>query len=296
MFTTQKNSMGYYDGLKNGRYYMSTVAEQSSVIYSIGDTIMGGTKTYAAGDTLGIVANLKGHASQGYVVEVNSKNGIVFSQEYTEDGELFIDIPVEAEAVYYQVTIAQKDSINKYVIGNPIFVTATNAIVVFTVQFVDYDGLILSEQTVEEGNSATAPANPAREGYTFTGWDADFSYITGNLTITALYEVNKTIPIISSYTAKPSSTNLQNSTTVTITVTGHYSDGSSATLASASVKLKQNGTQSVNVGGYGVTVVVNGNNKITDCYVGIPTNNGGNQNGNSQGGNSQGGNSKGNQQ
>jgi len=78
-------------------------------------------------------------------------------------------------------------------------------------------------------------------------------------------------PTLVSLTATPSSTNLQNSTTVTITVTGHYSDGSSIKLASASVKLKQSGTQMVKIGEYDVTVVVNSNNKITDVYVGTPT-------------------------
>ena len=85
--------------------------------------------------------------------------------------------------------------------------------------------------------------------------------------------------------ATVSNTNLQNNANVTITVEEHYSDGSSAVAASASVKLKQNGTQTVKVGGYDVTVVVNGNNKITECYVGSPPAGGGG----SQGGNSQGG-------
>ena len=72
-------------------------------------------------------------------------------------------------------------------------------------------------------------------------------------------------------------------------------------MASASSKLKQSGTQTVTIGDYTVTVVVNSNNKITDVYVGAPSgggsSQGGNsQGGNSQGGNSQGGNSKGNQQ
>jgi len=100
------------------------------------------------------------------------------------------------------------------------------------------------------------------------------------------------IPVVlESLSASVSSTNLQNSTTVIITVTGHYSDGSRATLASASVKLKQNGTQTVRVGDFNVTVVVNGNNKITDIYVGTPPSSGG-----GGGGNSQGGSGKGNQQ
>jgi hypothetical protein len=59
-------------------------------------------------------------------------------------------------------------------------------------------------------------------------------------------------------------------------------------LASVPVKLKSSGTQTVKVGEYDVTVVVNGNNKITDVYVGLPAAAGDGQNGNSQG--------KGNQQ
>ncbi len=57
----------------------------------------------------------------------------------------------------------------------------------YTVTFVDWDGSIISTQSVEYGKSATAPANPVREGYNFSGWSADFSFITGNTTIVAQY-------------------------------------------------------------------------------------------------------------
>ena len=70
-----------------------------------------------------------------------------------------------------------------------------------------------------------------------------------------------------SLSATPSNTSLQNSTTITITVKGLYDDGSTETLASASVKLKQSGTQIVKIGDFTVTVVVNSNNKITSCTV-----------------------------
>jgi len=61
-------------------------------------------------------------------------------------------------------------------------------ITTYTVTFVDWNGTVLKTQTVNEGEAATAPANPSREGYTFTGWDKAFANVTSNLTVTALYE------------------------------------------------------------------------------------------------------------
>jgi uncharacterized repeat protein (TIGR02543 family) len=58
----------------------------------------------------------------------------------------------------------------------------------YTVSFYDWDGTLLSSQQVEEGHAAAAPADPTRDGYTFIGWDTDFSNVTSNLTVTAQYE------------------------------------------------------------------------------------------------------------
>lgn len=62
--------------------------------------------------------------------------------------------------------------------------------VYYTVTFADWDGTVLSEQKVEAGKAATAPEVPAHEGYTFTGWDKQFTNITGRTKITAQYSVN----------------------------------------------------------------------------------------------------------
>ena len=58
----------------------------------------------------------------------------------------------------------------------------------YYVQFQDYDDTVLKTDTVDSGNAATAPADPSRTGYAFTGWNKTFNAITSDLTITAQYE------------------------------------------------------------------------------------------------------------
>ena len=66
----------------------------------------------------------------------------------------------------------------------------------YTVTFVDWDGTELKKETVEAGQAATAPAEPSREGYTFKGWDVDFTNVTADLTVTAQYEQIIVVPTI----------------------------------------------------------------------------------------------------
>ena len=59
----------------------------------------------------------------------------------------------------------------------------------YTVRFLDWDNSVISTQTVPRGGSATAPPNPTRDGYTFTGWDKSFTNITANTDIHAQYTI-----------------------------------------------------------------------------------------------------------
>ncbi len=74
--------------------------------------------------------------------------------------------------------------------GYPYLRWQASATVYHTVTFKDHDDTTLKTEEVEEGTSATPPADPTRTGYTFTGWDVDFSNVTGSLTITAQYTIN----------------------------------------------------------------------------------------------------------
>ena len=60
----------------------------------------------------------------------------------------------------------------------------------YTVRFLDWNNSVISTQTVPRGGSATAPPNPTRDGYTFTGWDKSFTNITANTDIHAQYTKN----------------------------------------------------------------------------------------------------------
>ena len=70
-------------------------------------------------------------------------------------------------------------------------VTATYSINKYTATFVDYDGTGLGTSTVNYNTAATAPSDPSRVGYTFTGWDKVFSHVTSDMTVTATYSINQ---------------------------------------------------------------------------------------------------------
>ncbi len=57
----------------------------------------------------------------------------------------------------------------------------------YTVRFFDWDNTLLKEEQVLHGHSATAPEDPIREGYMFTGWGAGWFDVTCDLDLYASY-------------------------------------------------------------------------------------------------------------
>lgn len=85
-------------------------------------------------------------------------------------------------------------------ITDDVVITALYEIQKFQYIFRDQDGRQLSEQTVVYQGTATPPADPVREGYTFVGWYTaaiggerviDFSNATASHTFYAQYTVNR---------------------------------------------------------------------------------------------------------
>lgn len=72
---------------------------------------------------------------------------------------------------------------------NAVFDSSKNS---YTYKFVDIDGTVLKEETLEYVSTIGYPENPkkastAEYSYTFTGWDKDKTILTENITFTATY-------------------------------------------------------------------------------------------------------------
>ena len=82
-------------------------------------------------------------------------------------------------------------SLNLSDVRDNIDAIAVYTIKTYNVTFVDYDGTVLKVQTVDWNTSATAPADPMRDGNFFTGWDKDFTAVTADMTVTAQYNIKR---------------------------------------------------------------------------------------------------------
>ena len=74
--------------------------------------------------------------------------------------------------------------------ANDVTVNGSFTIDRYTVTFYDWDGTVLKVETVAWGQAATPPADPTREGYTFIGWDFDFTNVVWDLAVNAEYVKN----------------------------------------------------------------------------------------------------------
>lgn len=60
----------------------------------------------------------------------------------------------------------------------------------YTVTFMDGEKVLETFTNVTHGDTVTAPEVPEKDGKTFTKWDKDFSKVTSDLTINAVYDVD----------------------------------------------------------------------------------------------------------
>ena len=119
-----------------------------------------------------------------------SGSGTIFTMNFhvNESVELGTVIPLELEIREFYYMPVQQTS--PTLIPFTSYNGSITAQVYHSVTFVDYDGTVLSAQSVAHGSAAIAPTAPEREGYAFIGWDKDFSNVTEDMTVTAQYSAN----------------------------------------------------------------------------------------------------------
>ena len=126
------------------------------------------------------------YSANTYTVTFKDWNGTVLKTQQVQYGGA-ATAPANPTRAGYTFTGWDKAFTN--VTAN-LVVTAQYSINSYTVTFKDWNGTVLKTQQVQYGGAATAPANPTRAGYTFTGWDKAFTNVTANLVVTAQYSIN----------------------------------------------------------------------------------------------------------
>ena len=126
------------------------------------------------------------YAINVYTVKFVDKDGKTLKSEKVEHGKS-ATAPDAPTVEGYHFTGWDK-AFDK--VTSDLTVKALYAINTYTVTFVDYNDKELKSETVDYGKAATAPSDPKREGYTFKGWDKDFSNVKSDLTVKAQYAIN----------------------------------------------------------------------------------------------------------
>lgn len=166
-------------------YYTEYIAPIEPVINvpAIPQLMLGTAKNIPVGSLVTVSWGVAADADS-YDVYLKNSSGTICQSVNTKGTTAAFTI---SDAGTYTISANSRNS--KYIssTSNVITVAAHNP---STVNFVDWDGSVLSSQTVAYGSSATAPGNPSRYGWTFERWDGNFNTVTENRTITAVYKRN----------------------------------------------------------------------------------------------------------
>ncbi len=129
------------------------------------------------------------YSINSYNVIFKDYNGTVLKTESVTYGSAVI-APSKPDRTGYTFTGWDTDFSN---VTHNMIVTATYSINSYNVTFKDYDGAVLKSESVAHGSSATAPSEPDRTGYAFSGWDTEFNNVTSDLIVTAQYEITTSV-------------------------------------------------------------------------------------------------------
>jgi uncharacterized repeat protein (TIGR02543 family) len=136
-----------------------------------------------------------------YTVTFNSGGGSAVGSQTVNHGSTVAKPANPTRAGYtfvrWELPVGTEYNFSNPVTGN-ITLTAKWDINKYTVTFNSGGGSAVSPQTVNHGSTAAKPANPTRTGYTFVRWElpvgTEYNFsnpVTGNITLTAKWDINK---------------------------------------------------------------------------------------------------------
>jgi len=124
--------------------------------------------------------------AQMFTVTFRNWNNQVIHTDTVAYGEFVMppNAPQRADYVFVGWDVPNFMHINADITATAVFART------FTVTFRHSDGTVIDTQTVTYGNNATPPPAPFRDAFSdFIGWDGEFTNITLDTTLTAMFDV-----------------------------------------------------------------------------------------------------------
>ncbi|MCR8660583.1 InlB B-repeat-containing protein [Paenibacillus endoradicis] len=151
----------------------------------------------AYGNITGALTVKAQYSVNSYTVIFDSQGGSTVGNKNTTYGsKITAPTPPTREGYTFDGWYKEADAQSRWIFttdampANDVTLYANWTLNSYMVTFEDWNGDLLKNAPVNHGSGAIAPADPSREGYTFTGWDVDYGNITGSLTVKAQYRVN----------------------------------------------------------------------------------------------------------
>ena len=150
-----------------------------------------GDERTISSEKYGALTNFAGKQLSLFVYKVDGAsdytNEYIGQTEIGENGEYLFTFKLREEPTVktgdYTVAIGIEGTTDLIVIDT---IEAPKA--EYTVKFYNWEGNVISTQTIKEGNNALLPENPVKEGYVFKGWDTSVANISQDLEIHPVFE------------------------------------------------------------------------------------------------------------
>ena len=144
------------------------------------------------GIIIGVVAIIIGSLNKSFILNVQSDMGEVIEVKFNRDGSYSLSNDFGLEGYTFQGFFADPyfneviTSVNK-----DTKVYAKWVINQYTATFIDSNGTVLGESTVDYLSDAEAPSITEREGNEFIRWDTDFTSNKNDITLIAQWQANE---------------------------------------------------------------------------------------------------------